>query len=123
MSPRKLFHALSKAAVRDYRRREKELLEKGLLGAFAGSSGYILVIVLLVISLLVAISSEFIITAQTNVRYIGKFSESLRARTIARAGVNLAVALLEADKKGAASGLLSGFRQTRTLTRIRTSGP
>lgn len=108
MSPRKLFHALSKAAVRDYRGREKELLEKGLLGAFAGSSGYILVIVLLVISLLVAISSEFIITAQTNVRYIGKFSESLRARTIARAGVNLAVALLEADKKGAASGLLSG---------------
>jgi len=99
---------LREAAVRDYRRRERLLLERGLLGAFAGSSGYVLVIVLLVISLLVAISSEFIITAQTNVRYIGRFSESLRARTIARAGVNLAVALLEADKKGAASSLLSG---------------
>jgi len=100
--------ALRETAVRNYRRRERLLLERGLLGAFAGSSGYVLVIVLLVISLLVAISSEFIITAQTNVRYIGRFSESLRARPIARAGVNLAVALLEADKKGAASSLLSG---------------
>lgn len=103
-----IIRAFGEAAVRDYRRRERLLLERGLLGAFTGSSGYVLVIVLLVISLLVAISSEFIITAQTNVRYIGRFSESLRARTIARAGVNLAVALLEADKKGAAGGLLSG---------------
>ncbi|HSV98204.1 MAG TPA: general secretion pathway protein GspK [Spirochaetota bacterium] len=96
------------AAVLNYRRREALLRERGVLHAFRGSSGYVLVIVLLVISLLVAVSSEFIITAQTNVRYIGRFSESLRARTIARAGVNLGVALLEADKKGAASSLLSG---------------
>ncbi|MGV7931226.1 MAG: general secretion pathway protein GspK [Spirochaetota bacterium] len=108
MRPAAFIRARLDAAARNYRRRGALLRERGVLYAFGGSSGYVLVIVLLVISLLVAISSEFIITAQTNVRYIGRFSESLRARTIARAGVNLAVALLEADKKGAASGLLSG---------------
>ncbi len=108
MSPLDYIRHLMDATARNYRRREALLHDRGVLYAFRGSSGYVLVIVLLVISLLVAISSEFIITAQTNVRYIAKFSESLRARTIARAGVNLGVALLEADKKGAASGLLSG---------------
>ncbi|MCU0845534.1 MAG: general secretion pathway protein GspK [Spirochaetes bacterium] len=108
MRPAQYIGARLDAASRNYRRREALLHERGILNSFTGSSGYVLVIVLLVISLLVAISSEFIITAQTNVRYIGRFSESLRARTIARAGINLAVALLEADKKGAASGLLSG---------------
>ncbi len=115
MRPAQYIGARLDAAARNYRRREALLHERGILYSFRGSSGYVLVIVLLVISLLVAISSEFIITAQTNVRYIGRFSESLRARTIARAGINLAVALLEADKKGAASGLLSGVSNNSNI--------
>ncbi len=91
----------------NYRKRQNTLLEKGLFGYMFNSSGYVLVIVLLVTSLLVSISTEFLITAQTNINYIKKFSDKLKAYTIAKIGMNLSQFILEADKRGMASGLMA----------------
>lgn len=91
-----------------YERRGKRLAERGLLGYLFGRRGYVLIIVLLVTSLLVSVSSEFLITAQTDVHYIRKFSEKLKAQMIARAGLTIGAMLLEADKRGIGAGIIPG---------------
>ncbi len=82
----------------NYRKRAKALRREGLFSFLKNTSGYVLIIVLLVISLLFSISAEFLITAQTNINYIRKMDERLKAFTIARAGVNLANLILKADE-------------------------
>lgn len=84
----------------NYNRREELLHSKGLFTYIFNSSGYVLVIILIVISLLFSISTEFLITAQVNINYIKKFDERLQAEILARSGVNLAAFVLKADEKG-----------------------
>ncbi len=90
----------------DYRRRERALSERGIFGYLRGSRGYVLIIVLLVTAMLVSISAEFLITAQTNINYVRKFSDRNRAHSIAMTGIELCKFILEADKRGMAAGLL-----------------
>ena len=92
--------------ISSYNRRKLKLREKGIFSYMFNSSGYVLIIALLVISLLVSISTEFFIVAQTNMNYLRKFSERLKASTLAKAGVNLSKFILQADKSGIASALL-----------------
>ena len=103
-----IFIQWRKKLILDYRRRSGVLAEKGLFFYLRGSNGYILIIVLLVISLLVSVSGEFLVTAQTNVSYVRKFGEKMKADTVARAGVLLATAVLEVDRRGISTGLLRG---------------
>jgi len=91
-----------------YERRRKRLAEHGVLGYLREARGYVLIIVLLVTSLLVSVSSEFLITAQTDVHYIRKFSQKLKAQMIARAGLTIGAMLLEADKRGIGAGIIPG---------------
>lgn len=53
-----------------------------------------------------SVSSEFFIVAQTNINYIKKFSERLKAYTLAKAGMNLSTYILMADQRGLASQFL-----------------
>jgi len=94
------------AFVADYRRRGELLRGRGIFGYMRGNRGYVLVIVLLVTAMLVSISTEFLITAQTNINYIRKFSDRNKAHSIARTGIELAKFILEADKRGMATGIL-----------------
>ncbi len=103
------FITIKKSLLRDYHRRKLFLMEHGVFAYVRNNRGYVLIIVLLIIALLVSVSSEFLITAQTNVHYIRKFSEKLKSHTIARAGVNIATAVLDADKKGVSSSVLQGM--------------
>ncbi len=90
----------------NYYRRMELLYKNGALKYLTASSGYVLVVVLLIVSLLVTMSAEFLIVAQTNINYTRKFSERLKAGLIARAGINLATVVLKADKLGVGGSIL-----------------
>ncbi len=90
----------------NYQKRKDFLYRNGLFRYLGNSSGYVLIVVLMVISLLVTMSTEFLSTAQTNINYIRKFSERLKAGMIARAGINLSAIILKADKLGLAASFL-----------------
>ncbi len=92
--------------LRKHEKRKAYLYENGILSYIKGNSGYVLVIVLIVIAVLISVSSEFLIMAQVNTRYLTKFKEQQQAYTLAKAGLNLGKFILEADKKGISSGFL-----------------
>ena len=102
-----MFRRLIQKAAENYRERERKLGEKGLMQYLFSDKGYVLIIVLLVTTMLVSVSTEFLINAQTNINYIKKFSEKLRAYTIAKSGIKLSTFILEADKRGVSTGLLT----------------
>ncbi|MBN2039857.1 MAG: general secretion pathway protein GspK [Spirochaetes bacterium] len=51
-------------------------------------------------------STEFLMVAQTNINYIRKFSEKLKAGMIAKAGMSLSAMILKADKMGLTQSFL-----------------
>lgn len=83
-----------------YLKRKKNLRETGIIHYLFNNSGYVLVIVLLIITMLVSVSTEFLMVAQTNMNYMTKFSEKLKAGILARSGMNLATYILMADERG-----------------------
>jgi type II secretory pathway component PulK len=89
-------------------RRAATLRGKGVFAAFRSRSGFVLVVVFLMTTLLVTVSSEFFITAVTDMHYKRTFDRRLKAWTVAKAGVNLCVYILEADKKGGSSSIMQG---------------
>ncbi len=92
---------------RDIQNKRKSLiLRNGIFYKYTSNNGYVLVIVLIVIAVLISVSSEFLIMAQVNTRYLQKFKEQQQAYTLAKAGVNLGKFILDADKKGLSSGFL-----------------
>ncbi len=91
---------------KNYKNRQELLYKNGLLKYITNSSGYVLIVVLLVVSLLVTMSTEFLTTAQTNINYIRKFSERLKANMLAKAGINLSTVILKADKMGLSASFL-----------------
>ena len=99
-------HNIIKKFEKNYNKRRKFLYVNGLFKYFSNSSGYVLIIVLLVVSLLVTMSTEFLATAQTNINYIRKFNEKLKASMLAKAGINLATIVLKADKLGLSASIL-----------------
>ena len=91
---------------KNYRRRKQFLYKNGLFKYLNNSSGYVLIIVLLVVSLLVTMSTQFLATAQTNINYTRKFNEKLKATMLAKTGINLATLALKADKLGLSASIL-----------------
>jgi type II secretory pathway component PulK len=100
------FKKIHSRYTENYRRRESILLDRGIIAYMFNSAGYVLIIVLLMTSLLVSVSSEFLIVAQTNINYIRKFSEKQKASLMAKSGIKLATFILEADRKGIITDLL-----------------
>jgi type II secretory pathway component PulK len=90
----------------NYNKRQELIYTNGIFKYLTTSSGYVLVVVLLVVSLLVTVSTEFFMVAQTDINYIRKFSERLKAGLIAKAGINLATVVLKADKLGVGGSML-----------------
>jgi len=105
-----------------WRRRRALLLEsKGLIGLFAarGSSkdvhrgGYVLIIVMLVVTLLISVSAEFLLNAQININYMKKFKDETQAASLAEAGLNLSSFILDADTKGLGASMLQGVNSDK----------
>ena len=95
--------------------RRARLESQGLFSFITDSSGYVLIMVLLMTGLLVSVSGDFIVTTQTDIRYMRKFDHRLKAGTLARSGVELATYILEADKQGLAGMVLPGRNTDKAI--------
>ena len=102
----RLIASIADRLISNYHLRKQKLQEHGIFGAMKNSSGYVLIIVLLISAVLVSVSTEFLITAQTNINYIVKFSDKLKASLIAKTGMDMGQFILEADRRGMSGGLL-----------------
>lgn len=94
--------------LQNYNKRKKKLYSEGLAGYIKYSSGYILIIVLVTVTLLVAVSTDFIIVAQTNIGYMQKFENRLKGSYKARSGFELAKYILQADRAGVSLQSITG---------------
>lgn len=94
--------------LKNYDERKKRLDENGLIPYIRNSSGYVLIIILIMTTLLVSIAGEFIVMAQVNIGYSQKLKNHLRALYFARSGVQLCQAILYADTKGIGAEMITG---------------
>ena len=67
---------------------------------FSSKGGYALILVLLLTTLLISLSSNFIVETQTSIGYINKYDNRFKASCIASSGMELAKTMLDADKMG-----------------------
>jgi len=87
----------------DYRKRAKALEDRGVWAYIFSSSGYVLAVVLIITSILMTITGEFVISARTSIGIINKYKNRVRAIYLAKSGIELAKYVLYSDQKGAAS--------------------
>ncbi len=92
----------------NYENRKKNLYEKGIFGYIFNSRGYVLVLVLIIITLLVSVTGEFLSVAHTNISYSRKLDEKLKARLASASGIDMAKYILKADKSGVSAQMLTG---------------
>lgn len=104
------------SAVRLYNRfllfREEKrhiLLSEGIFSYILSNKGYVLIIVLIVSVLLIAVSTGFLYTSQTNSYFITRIKNDLQAEEIAKAGVVIGSFILDADKDGRAGSIIEGI--------------
>jgi type II secretory pathway component PulK len=96
------------AFMRNYEKRRAALQENGLFSYMRGSSGYVLIIILIITTLLISIAGEFIVVAQTNIGYGQKLKNKLKAGYLAKSGIQLCQFILYADLKGMGSEMFTG---------------
>ena len=97
-----------KGIIKNYKQRKNLIREKGLFSFLFSSSGYVLIIVLIITSLLVSATTEFITVSQTSIGYMKKFNERVRANFLARSGIDLCKFILRADRRGLKFEMLTG---------------
>ncbi|MBN2160060.1 MAG: general secretion pathway protein GspK [Spirochaetes bacterium] len=93
---------------RNYENRRLALYREGVLCYLRGSSGYVLIIVLIITTLLISIAGEFIAVAHINIRYGQRLKNRLRASYLAKSGIQVGQFILYADLKGASTEGLTG---------------
>ena len=69
--------------LRSYRLREKRLRDHGIFGYIKNEKGYVLIIVMIVSTLLITVSSEFLVNAQADISYMNKFRNEPQAEELA----------------------------------------
>jgi type II secretory pathway component PulK len=94
--------------IKNYEKRKALLDEQGLFHYVRNSSGYVLIIILIITTLLVSIASEFIVVAQTNIGYGQKLKNRLKAGYLAKSGIQLCQFILYADLKGMGAEMITG---------------
>lgn len=100
----------------EFQYKKKIILQQyGLFYFIKNNSGYMLVIVLIISTLLISLSSEFLLTARVNTRYMIKFKNETQAEQIASAGINLATAILTLDRRGGGANLIKGVNSDKNI--------
>lgn len=94
--------------ILNYQSRKELLYEKGIFGYMFNSRGYVLVLVLIIVTFLVSVTGEFLSVAHTNIGYARKLDEKLKARLASSSGLDLAKFILKADKSGMSAQFLTG---------------
>ena len=101
---KRYIHKLGK----NYRKRAVILRDEGLRGLYGNSKGYVIIIVLLMTTLLISVTGEFIVTSQVTISYMRKYNSNLKSSYLSKSGVHLASHLLIADKKGMGAQEITG---------------
>ncbi len=104
-----------------YVRKAVRLEQEGIRAVFSGHNGYVLIIVMIIVTLLIAVSAEFLLNAQVNINYMKKLKDETQAASLAEAGLNLSNFILEADNKGLGTSFIPGVnsdKATDTYTDI-----
>ncbi|HRX15381.1 MAG TPA: type II secretion system protein GspK [Spirochaetota bacterium] len=83
-----------------YRQRAAKLEKHGLFGSNEKNRGFVLIIVLIVSTLLISVSTDFLVSAQNNINYMIKFKNEAQAEAAAQAALNIAHIILDIDQKG-----------------------
>jgi len=96
-------------------KRKKFLETKGLSGYIRNSNGYVLAIVLIVSTLLIALASEFATVSMTSIRYMRNFDNRLKSLTLARSGMELSKYILAMDQRGVSATFLTGKKTNRNV--------
>lgn len=96
------------AFISNYEKRKHDLAVHGVLSYLCGSSGYVLIIILIITTLLISIAGEFIVVAQINIGYGQKLKNRLKANYLAKSGVQICQTILYADLKGLSSESITG---------------
>ncbi len=99
----------------NFEERRDKLLSLGVYRYMVSSGGYVLIIVLLITTLLVSLSGDFLITSQTNIGYIQKFGKRLKALHLAKSGIELGKVILQADKSGTAGSFFPGKSSDKNI--------
>ena len=87
-----------------YKNKAKLFYKKGLFSE-SPTSGYVLIMVLVMSTLLISVTSEFIAESHTSISYMRKFDAMAQAEYLAKSGVRVAVFILNAESSGIASAL------------------
>jgi type II secretory pathway component PulK len=101
--------------IKNYNNRKDKLLTNGLASYLNLDKGYVLSIVLVISTLLISISIDFLLSAQVNNNYMKKFRDEAHAQTIAEAGLSFAHTILKADTRGISIPGISGVNKNKSI--------
>jgi len=111
----KILKDMATALRGNYFNRRDRLYRKGIFGYFTNSRGYVIILVLIITTILISITADFIVTSQISINYMRKFDNRLKAGMLAKSGVKLGEYMLEADKKGLAAQMITGKETDKNI--------
>lgn len=99
----------------NYLKRKNSLEQYGVLSYIHNSSGYILLIVLVISAFLVSFTSEFFYQTHIYIRYIKRFKSDINSEYLAYSGYELAKAILDVDRLGLATSFMPNLSSDRNI--------
>ncbi len=91
-----------------YNNRAESLQNQGVRSWIFKSGGYVIILVLIMTTLLISVTAEFIVESQITISYMRKYDRNLKGSYLAKSGVKLATAILMADKRGLGGQMITG---------------
>ena len=99
----------------NYYKRKLSLEQDGLYKYLFNNRGFVLVIVLIMITFLLTISSDFFYKSITHIRYINRFKSDNNTEYLAYSGYALAKTILDADRRGMSIPLMPNVNNNRNI--------
>jgi general secretion pathway protein K len=91
-----------------YQKRAAAIERDGLFSYLHNDAGYVLIIVLIICSLLIMVSGEFMVNTQADISYMNRFKDEPQAKELAEIGVKIATYVLYLDNSGNAGSVFPG---------------
>jgi type II secretory pathway component PulK len=91
-----------------YIKRAAGIERDGIFHYLKNDAGYVLIIVMIVCSLLITVSGEFMVNTQADISYMKRFKDEPQAKELAEIGVKIATYILYLDSTGHAGSLVPG---------------
>lgn len=91
-----------------YQKRAESIEQNGIFSYLRNDAGYVLIIVLIICSLLITVSGEFMVNTQANISYMKRFKDEPQAQELAEIGLKVATYILYLDSTGNAGTVFPG---------------